>query len=59
MEARYYGLPAAASVEQAIIQAQVLILRDLERGGLFIPELPHTGCSIGSTLAEGVPRLGT
>jgi hypothetical protein len=59
METRYEGLPAAASVEQAIILAQVLIMRDLERGDLFIPELPHAGCSIGSTLAGGVPRLGT
>jgi hypothetical protein len=27
----YNGLPAASSVEQAIIQAQLLIRRDLER----------------------------
>jgi hypothetical protein len=31
MQRRYEGLPAAASVEQAIIVAQLLILRDLER----------------------------
>jgi hypothetical protein len=31
MESRYDGLPAAASFEQAIIRAQVLILKDLER----------------------------
>ena len=27
----YQGLPAAASVEQAIVLAQLLILKDLER----------------------------
>jgi hypothetical protein len=28
---RYPGLPAAATVEQAIVLAQLLIMRDLER----------------------------
>ncbi len=31
MPQEYSGLPAAASVEQAIILAQLLILKDLER----------------------------
>jgi hypothetical protein len=31
MGQNYQGLPAAATVEQAIIQAQLLIRRDLER----------------------------
>ena len=31
MQRTYSGLPAAASVEQAIIAAQRLILRDIER----------------------------
>jgi hypothetical protein len=31
MEHEYHGLPAAASVEQAIVLAQRLILKDLER----------------------------
>jgi hypothetical protein len=33
MRATYVGLPAAATVAQAILTAQVLILRDLERSG--------------------------
>ena len=31
MPSNYNGLPAAASVEQSIVLAQLLILRDLER----------------------------
>ena len=31
MHRPYYGLPEAASVEQAIVAAQRLILRDIER----------------------------
>ncbi|HEY8196611.1 MAG TPA: hypothetical protein VIG04_06515 [Gemmatimonadales bacterium] len=31
MPREYHGLPAAASVEQAIVLAQRLILKDLER----------------------------
>jgi hypothetical protein len=31
MPHNYHGLPAAANVEQAIVLAQLLILRDLER----------------------------
>lgn len=31
MQQEYHGLPAAASIEQAIILAQLLILKDLER----------------------------
>jgi hypothetical protein len=31
MQRTYYGLPAAASVEQSIVAAQRLILRDIER----------------------------
>ena len=38
MQYRYQGLPAAASVEQAIIKAQVLMLRDLEQKPKVISE---------------------
>ena len=31
MQREYHGLPAAASVEQAIVLAQLLIRKDLER----------------------------
>jgi hypothetical protein len=31
MQQNYDGLPAAASIEQAIVLAQLIILRDLER----------------------------
>ena len=31
MPQNYHGFPAAATVEQAIVLAQLLILRDLER----------------------------
>ena len=31
MERNYVGLPPAASVEQSIVLAQLIILRDLER----------------------------
>jgi hypothetical protein len=31
MERNYEGLPAAANVEQSIVLAQLMILRDLER----------------------------
>lgn len=40
---RYQDLPAAASIEQAIILAQRLILRDLERGALGIPARSDQG----------------
>jgi hypothetical protein len=36
----YDGLPAAASFEQAIILAQLLILRDLERRAQFAQDPP-------------------
>ncbi len=36
----YDGLPAAASVQQAIVLAQRLILKDLERRALAITERP-------------------
>jgi hypothetical protein len=36
----YDGLPAAANVEQAIILAQLLILRDLERRAKLMAERP-------------------
>lgn len=36
----YQGLPAAATVEQAIILAQRLILRDLERGAQSVQTPP-------------------
>jgi hypothetical protein len=38
MRGIYHGLPAAASVEQAIALAQLLIVRDLERRTTAIPE---------------------
>ena len=38
MEHNYQGLPAAATVEQAIILAQLLIRKDLERQARQIPE---------------------
>jgi hypothetical protein len=31
MQQNYDGLPAAASIEQSIVLAQLMILRDLER----------------------------
>jgi hypothetical protein len=34
----YHGLPPAASVQQAIVLAQLLIVRDLERRTAAIPE---------------------
>jgi hypothetical protein len=34
----YDGLPAAASVEQSIVLAQLIILRDLERRAERAPE---------------------
>jgi hypothetical protein len=36
----YAGLPAAANVEQAIVLAQRLILRDLERRARRLSETP-------------------
>lgn len=38
MEKNYDGLPAAASVEQSIVLAQLMILRDLERRAKLIAE---------------------
>ena len=38
MEHNYQGLPAAATVEQAIVLAQLIILRDLERQARQSPE---------------------
>jgi hypothetical protein len=40
MQPEYHGLPAAASVEQAIVLAQLLILKDMERRAPRIPERP-------------------
>jgi hypothetical protein len=37
----YQGLPAAANVEQAIILAQLLIRRDLERRAQYIQDRPE------------------
>ena len=39
----YRGLPAAASVEQAIVLAQLLILKDLERRAPRLPDRPDPG----------------
>jgi hypothetical protein len=41
MDRNYQGLPAAASVEQAIILAQLSILRDLERRAQGISHRSH------------------
>jgi len=38
MERNYEGLPAAASVEQSIVLAQLMILRDLERRAQEVSE---------------------
>ena len=38
MRPEYRGFPAAPSVEQAIVLAQLLILRDLERRARGMPE---------------------
>jgi hypothetical protein len=38
MSKNYDGLPAAANVEQAIVLAQLMILRDLERRAKLIAE---------------------
>jgi len=43
MRGNYDGLPAAASVEQAIVLAQLLILRDLDRRSRGIPERLEQG----------------
>jgi hypothetical protein len=40
VQPNYDGLPAAASVEQAIIQAQLLIRRDLERRAQLVQTPP-------------------
>jgi hypothetical protein len=40
MQPEYHGLPAAASIEQAILLAQLLILKNLERGTLRTPDRP-------------------
>jgi|1186.fasta_scaffold380463_3 hypothetical protein len=43
MDAKNYdGLPAAASVEQSIVLAQLLILRDLERRARQLAEKTET-----------------
>ena len=41
MQREYRGLPAAASVEQAIVLAQLLIRKDLERRALPRQEKPE------------------
>ena len=43
MRGNYDGLPPAGSVEQAIILAQLLILRDLERRARSILERSDQG----------------
>jgi hypothetical protein len=40
MQHEYRGLPAAASVEQAIVLAQLLILKDRERRPPRLPDRP-------------------
>jgi hypothetical protein len=40
MGQNYQGLPAAATVEQAIVLAQLLILRDLERRAQSVQTRP-------------------
>jgi hypothetical protein len=41
MQPNYDGLPAAASFEQAIVLAQLIILRDLERRAARIRAEPE------------------
>ena len=41
MQPEYDGLPAAASVQESIALAQLLILQDLERRAARIPEPPE------------------
>jgi hypothetical protein len=41
MQQEYHGLPAARSVEQAIVLAQLLILKDLERKTPRHPDRPE------------------
>jgi hypothetical protein len=43
MRGNYHGLPAAATVQQAIVLAQLLIVRDLERRTTAIPERSKPG----------------
>jgi hypothetical protein len=47
MSTNYQGLPAAASVEQAIVLAQLLILRDLRRREQTIAK--HSNVSDGDS----------
>ena len=42
MQPEYRGFPAAASVEQAIVLAQLLILKDLERRASRLPDRPDS-----------------
>ena len=51
MERNYDGLPAAASIEQAIVLAQLIILRDLERRAERICEDRKKGA-----MQRGAPR---
>jgi hypothetical protein len=51
MHQNYRGLPAARNVEQAIISAQLLILRGLERGAA-------ASCEPKGTLAERMSPQG-
>jgi hypothetical protein len=43
MRGNYQGLPPARSVEQAIILAQMLIVRDLARRTAAVPERTDQG----------------
>jgi hypothetical protein len=53
---RYQGLPAAASIEQAIILAQLLTLRDMERRAQGIPERSDQGDrAVGSSTSYPRP----
>ena len=45
MRGNYHGLPPAKSVEQAIVLAQLLIARDLERRRTGLPEPTDHGQS--------------
>jgi hypothetical protein len=40
MQPEYRGLPAAASIEQSIVLAQLMIRKDLELRALRIPAQP-------------------
>jgi hypothetical protein len=57
MRGNYDGLPAAASVEQAIVLAQLLILRDLERRARGMLERSEQGDRGGKSSRDALPPV--